>query len=303
MTRPRNVVPQPKDARGTSALGELGLSLPPASDRPDPGPPRWAKLPAALGAGVVNVATHVGGIGILAVRLFTRLLPLPSRGFRPALDLEVLMKSLHAAGNRSLPIVALTAIFVGGIMVVQATPLVQRYGATSIVGWGAGYAILREIGPILIALMFNGRVGANNTAELGTMTVTEQIDALRTLAIDPLGYLALPRCVAMVLMLFALTVLGDIIALVGASLAAGPLLGVSVASFWNGLLALLDEWDLLVGLIKSVVFGIVIALSSTYFGLKTSGGAPGVGRAVNASVVASAAGIFALDFLSTFALG
>ncbi|MCC7537601.1 MAG: ABC transporter permease [Deltaproteobacteria bacterium] len=256
-----------------------------------------------MGAALLNVATHVGGIGILAGRLFTRLLPLPSRRFRPALDVEVLMKSLHAAGNRSLPIVALTAIFVGGIMVVQATPLVQRYGATSIVGWGAGYAILREIGPILIALMFNGRVGANNTAELGTMVVTEQIDALRTLAIDPLGYLALPRCVAMVAMLFGLTIIGDIIALVGASLAAGPLLGVGTSSFWNGLLAMLDEWDLMVGLIKSIVFGVVIALSSTYFGLKTSGGAPGVGRAVNASVVASAAGIFALDFLSTFALG
>ena len=126
-----------------------------------------------LGARAIAVTREVGGIALMTGQVLRALLP-------PRLDGRELVRNLHRMGNRSLPIVALTAFFAGGLMVVQSAPFVKRLGATSLAGWAAGYAVLRELGPILIALMFSGRVGANNTAELGTMTVTEQLDGLRS---------------------------------------------------------------------------------------------------------------------------
>jgi phospholipid/cholesterol/gamma-HCH transport system permease protein len=252
-------------------------------------------LSAQTGRVVLSLATDVGGAAVLAGRLLRRMAP-------PRLDGPELWRNLHRMGVRSLPIVGVTALFTGGIMVIQAGVLIRRFGAEGLLGWGAGFATLREVGPILIALMFSGRVGANNTAELATMTVTEQIDALETLAIDPLSYLILPRVIAMVVMLFVLTIYGDVLALTGAAFMGDALLGVSTATFWNGFLETIRVWDMATGLIKSALFGGVIALSSSHFGLAVTGGAPGVGRAVNASVVASATGIFVCDYLATYVL-
>ena len=252
-------------------------------------------LPARVGRATFEVAAQVGGVTVLAARLARRMLP-------PRIDGPELMRNLYKMGNRSLPIVGVTALFVGAIMVIQAGVLIRRFGAEGLLGWGAGFATVREVGPILIALMFSGRVGANNTAELGTMTVTEQIDALSTLAIDPLAYLILPRVISMVTMLFVLTIFGDVLALLGAAYTGQALLGVSVATFWNGLLEAIRVWDVATGLIKSTLFGFIIALSSCHYGLSVTGGAPGVGRAVNASVVASATGVFVTDYFSTYVL-
>jgi phospholipid/cholesterol/gamma-HCH transport system permease protein len=151
--------------------------------------------------------------------------------------------------------------------------------------------------------MFNGRVGANNAAELGTMVVTEQIDALRALAIDPIRYLVLPRVISMVLMLFLLTIIGDAVSIVGAMATGQLLLDVDPRVFLSSAEEMLTAWDLWSGLIKSVFFGLMIALTSCHFGLSVQGGAPGVGRGVNAAVVAAASGIFIADYLSTFILG
>jgi hypothetical protein len=170
---------------------------------------------AMLGARAIAIAREVGGIAILTGQVLRALVP-------PRLDGRELVRNLHRMGNRSVPIVALTAFFAGGLMVVQSAPFVNRLGATSLAGWAAGYAVLREIGPILIGLMFSGRVGANNTAELGTMTVTEQLDGLRALAIDPIRYLIVPRVLAMLVMLTALTIIGDLVALVGAVAGGAP---------------------------------------------------------------------------------
>ena len=176
--------------------------------------------------------------------------------------------------------------------------------AEGLLGWGAGFGTLREIAPLLTALMISGRVGANNTAELGTMVVTDQIDALRALAIDPITFLIVPRFISIVATLFMMTVYADALALVGAAYSGKGLLHVAPLSFYNGLTSgLLNFGDVANGLIKSIVFGLVIALASCHFGLKTTGGAPGVGRAVNATVVASASGVFVLDYLVSFLLG
>jgi phospholipid/cholesterol/gamma-HCH transport system permease protein len=250
----------------------------------------------AAGAALLDIAHTAGGMTILAGKVIARIA-------RFRVDRDELLRSLYRMGVKSMPIVIVTALFTGAIMVIQAAPLVNRLGAHGLLGWGAGFGTLREIAPLLTALMINGRVGANNTAELGTMVVTEQIDALRVLAIDPVSFLVAPRFIAIVTTLSLATVFADVLALGGAALMGDLMLGVSPMTFYNGLTSgLLGIGDVFSGLIKSVLFGVVIALSSCQFGLAVTGGAPGVGKAVNATVVASAAGIFVLDYFVSFSL-
>lgn len=251
---------------------------------------------ARTGRAVLGVAQQTGGIVVLLGRIARRFFP-------PDVDYYEFKRNLYKMGVRSMPIVMLTAVFVGAIMVVQASAYVKQFSAYAFVGWGAGFVILRELGPILIALMFSGRVGANNTAELGTMVVTEQIDGLRALAIDPISYLIVPRFLGMIIMLFVLTVCGNIVALLGAAAFGQVMLGIEIRVFFRGVVDYLGTWDLYIGLIKAVVFGLIVAVSSCYFGLAVRGGAPGVGRAVNSGVVASAVGVFVADYFLTFLLG
>ncbi|MCU0676568.1 MAG: ABC transporter permease [Myxococcota bacterium] len=215
-------------------------------------------LPARIGVVLIAIAEQVGGVSLLTGRIVTRLRP-------RLLDRDELFRNLYRMGVRSVPIVSATAAFTGGIMVIQAAPFVDQFQAKAFVGWAATFTTFRELGPLLIGLIFNGRVGANNTAELATMTNT--------------------------------------IALGGAILTADVLLDVSPRLFWDSAAERLDTWDFGVGIVKSGLFGLIIALSSCHYGLATKGGAPGVGRAVNASVVGSAAGIFIADYFSTFLLG
>jgi phospholipid/cholesterol/gamma-HCH transport system permease protein len=246
-----------------------------------------------IGAGAIRVAEEVGGMIVLTGHVLRALVP-------PRIDGRELVKNLYKMGNRSVPIVMLTAFFAGGLMVLQSGPFVKKLGATSLAGWGAGYAVLREIGPILIALMFSGRVGANNTAELGTMTVTEQLDGLRALAIDPYRFLIVPRVLAMIVMLVALTVIGNLVALLGATVVARAMLGIDWATMYYSFVDNLTPHDFFHGLYKAIAFGTAIALSSCYFGVTVRGGAVGVGRAVNAAVVAAAVSIMLLDFFVTY---
>ncbi len=257
----------------------------------------FVSLAESAGRAFLNIAETAGGMTVLLARIAARFFP-------PRIDSRELWKNLYKMAVKSLPIVVVTALFTGAIMVIQAATIVKRYGAEGLLGWGAGFGTLREIAPLLTALMISGRVGANNTAELGTMVVTEQLDALRVLAIDPIAFLIAPRFVAIVSTLFMMTLFADALALLGAAYTGDGLLGVSPTTFYNGLTAgLLGFGDVANGLFKSTVFGLVIALASCHFGLATTGGAPGVGRAVNATVVASAAGVFMLDYLVSFALG
>jgi phospholipid/cholesterol/gamma-HCH transport system permease protein len=262
-----------------------------------PKPSRFVEIAASTGAAFLGIAETVGGMGVLFGRIVARFFP-------PQIDGPELRRNLFKMAVKSLPIVVVTALFTGAIMVIQAAPIVKQYGAEGLLGWGAGFGTLREIAPLLTALMISGRVGANNTAELGTMVVTEQIDALRALAIDPISFLILPRFIGIIATLFMMTLYADALALFGAAYSGKGLLQVEPQSFYNGLTAgLLNFGDVANGLIKSLVFGIVMALASCHFGLSTKGGAPGVGRAVNATVVASAAGVFVLDYLVSFLLG
>ena len=247
----------------------------------------------AIGAAARRIAEAVGGIVVMTGQVLRALVP-------PRIDRRELVKNLYKMGNRSVPIVVLTAFFAGGLMTIQTGPFVKKLGATSLAGWGAGYAVLREIGPILIALMFSGRVGANNTAELATMTVTEQLDGLRALAIDPVRFLVVPRVIAMIVMLVVLTVIGDAVALVGAGVVGRALLDIDRATIFHSFADNLKPYDFLHGVSKSFVFGGAVAVASCYFGVTVKGGAVGVGRAVNNAVVASAVSIMLLDFFITY---
>jgi len=251
----------------------------------------------SMGAAFFSIAFTAGGMAILLGKITVGL-------FSGRIDRSELWKNLYKMAVKSLPIVVVTALFTGAIMVVQAAPIVKRYGAEGLLGWGAGFSTLREVAPLLCALMISGRVGANNTAELGTMVVTEQFDALRVLAIDPIAFLIAPRFVGIVVTLFLMTLFADSLALFGAAYTGKGLLSVEPRTFFNGLTGgLLNFSDVANGLVKSVVFGFVIGLASCHFGISTTGGAPGVGRSVNATVVASAAGILLLDYLVSLVLG
>ncbi|MCB9728514.1 MAG: ABC transporter permease [Deltaproteobacteria bacterium] len=247
-------------------------------------------MASSVGGAVLAIAETIGGAVTLLFRILRALFP-------PRYDAEGVWRSFYNVGVKSYPIVVMTALFVGAIMVIQTAFYVKKTGATGIIGYGVGFSVFAEIGPILIGLMFSGRVGANNTAELGTMVVTEQVDALRALAIDPLPYLVVPRFLAMLGMLTLLMVLGDLFAIVGAALTAQLLVGFH----WRVLVAdllqsrLLDEFTM--GLVKAACFGISISCISCYFGLAVRGGATGVGRAVNNSVVSNATAIFVIDFV------
>lgn len=254
------------------------------------------RLLFSIGEVFLSIAQQVGGVAIMLFRIVLRLIP-------PKVDLPELRRSLYKMGVQSLPIIIVTSLLVGAIGVIQAAYLVKRYNAYGMVGAGAGFVVVRELGPVLIALMFSGRVGSNNTAELGTMVVTEQIDALRALAIDPVRYLLVPRVIAMTFCMLVLVLYGDFTALFGGAVTAKLMLGVDFRLYMNGLTDWVRFWDFATGVIKAGFFGFVIALTSCYYGISVSGGAPGVGRAVNAAVVASASGIFVLDFFLTNALG
>jgi len=246
-----------------------------------------------LGEATLGLWRELGGMGVLAWRVCLSL---------PSLDRPQLLRNLYHMANRSLPIIALTAFFVGGIMVIQAGVLVKQLNATALVGWGAGFAIFREVGPMLIALMFSGRVGSNNTADLATMTVTEQLDGLRALSIDPIAYLVAPRVIAMTASLLFLVVLGNVIAVYGGALFAMLLLDISYSTLYYSLVDNLGWLDFMHGIVKAGIFGFTIALTSCYFGIRVQGGALGVGKAVNAAVVGAAISIVLLDFLLTAVL-
>jgi phospholipid/cholesterol/gamma-HCH transport system permease protein len=253
-------------------------------------------LVRALGRVAISAAIEAGGMAIVLTRVLRALIP-------PRIDVRETIRSAEKFGYRSVPIVVATAVFTGGIMTLQSLPYVQQMQAMALLPWASSFATLREVGPVLIGLMFSGRVGSNNTAELGTMAVTEQIDALRLLAIDPYRLLIVPRFFAMVIMMLALTIIGDLCAIAGAMITARAIADVELLQFVMLMRQQLVFADFTAGVVKAVGFGAIIGIVSCHYGLSASGGARGVGRAVNASVVGSALGIILLDYVLTSVLG
>ena len=214
-------------------------------------------------------------------------------------DGDEFLRASLSFGEASLPIVVATAAFTGMIMVLQGAIYVQKFGVYNLVGWYTGFATFREVGPVLIGLMFSGRVGAGNTSELATMRITEQLDAMRILAIDIYGTLVFPRALSMVLAITCLVIFGNLVAVLSGALCARLLMGIEYSLFFNSLVESLTPMDFLIGVEKAVGYGVVIAVLSIYFGMTARGGSTGVGQAVNRQVVSCAVAIFAVDYLLT----
>ena len=203
---------------------------------------------------------------------------------------------MDEAGVGSLMIIILTGFFTGGVLILQAYPTLAYYGAQTQAGQGVATTLVRELGPVLSALMVAGRVGSAISAELGSMVVSQQIDAMRALGTSPVKKLVIPRVVALVVTLPLLTVASDIFGLIGGGLVANQLYGldsnVYISSVRNGV----DIDDVVGGIIKPIVFGLIIGLMSCYKGLSTTGGTVGVGKSTTSAVVTSSICVIIADF-------
>jgi phospholipid/cholesterol/gamma-HCH transport system permease protein len=202
-------------------------------------------------------------------------------------------------GFGSLPIVLAACFFTGAALALNSATTLTRFGALTLVGQLVSIGIVRELGPVLAGLVVAGRNASGMASELGSMIVTEQIDAMRALGTDPMKKLVTPRVVATVIMLFFLTILGDFAGLVGGNVVASVVLGLDSHSYWSNAWQTLQFSDVFMGLAKPVVFGFIVATIGCYYGLTTKGGTQGVGRATTEAVVASMILIIAVDVFVT----
>jgi phospholipid/cholesterol/gamma-HCH transport system permease protein len=206
------------------------------------------------------------------------------------------LKQMEAIGVNSVPVVMTTAISTGMVLALQSYTGFKRFGAQSLIGAVVSLSMTRELGPVLTGLMVAGRAGASMAAELGTMKVTEQIDALTTLATNPMKYLVVPRFVASTVMMFFLTILGMMIGVTGGYFVGVKVLGANPVTYYNQSVNNTEVTDIWYGLIKALVFGAVVGLIGCYKGFNTEGGAEGVGKATTGAVVISCMLILILDY-------
>ncbi|RJQ45981.1 MAG: ABC transporter permease [Nitrospiraceae bacterium] len=216
--------------------------------------------------------------------------------FRPPADIRNIFKQMLEIGVNSLPVVLITAVFTGMVLALQSYTGFKRFGAEGLVGSVVALSMTRELGPVLSALIVTGRAGASMAAELGTMRVTEQIDALETLATNPVKYLVVPRFLSGTIMLPALAVVTDIVGIIGGYFVTVMLLGASSKAYLRATWDYLNVDDIYSGLIKACFFGASFALISCYKGFYTKGGAEGVGRATTGAVVVSSMTILISDY-------
>ena len=220
-------------------------------------------------------------------------------GIRPPYRVRLFVESMEFVGIGSVFLVSLTALFVGAVLALQLVDGFRDFGAENQAGAVIGLALAREVGPVFAALMVTSRAGSAMTTELGSMRVTNQIDALVTMAVNPVQYLVVPRVVAGFVMLPVLTMLFNVVGVFGAFSVAVFFLGLDPGVFMDRLQWLVDWDDVSQGLIKAMVFGVAVTLIACRQGFFAKGGAAGVGRATNRAVVHSAIAILMLDYLVT----
>ncbi|MGC4113682.1 MAG: ABC transporter permease [Myxococcales bacterium] len=242
-----------------------------------------------IGAGV----RHTGGLAVVTVRAIRALRHLDRREF---------VRSLVRFGYDSLPLGALVAVFTGGILVILADLNVARYGARAVVGWAAGYTVLQEFAPLFTALVLTGRVGARNAAELASMNIGGQLEGLRGVGVDPFALLVAPRVAASTVGVGLLGVVCALVAVIFSAIFGKLMLDIDIGMFFRSFEELLSWGDLFICIVKTMVFGAIIALVSTRAGLGARGGAQAVGRAAASSVVSASAVLVAVDWVLTVLL-
>jgi phospholipid/cholesterol/gamma-HCH transport system permease protein len=250
------------------------------------------KLVASLGAAVLGAVGLVGELAIFAIVGVSHI-------FRPPFYPRLILRSFMEIGYFSLPVVALTALFTGMVLALQSYTGFSRFNAESAIASIVVLSVTRELGPVLAGLMVSGRAGAAMAAELGTMRVTDQIDALTTLSTDPMKYLVAPRLLAGIIALPLLVGLADIIGVMGGFLVSTQKLGFNPSTYLVSTFSHLKAEDVISGLIKAAVFGFIIALMGSFNGYRSKGGAQGVGAATTSAVVSASILILAMDYVLT----
>ncbi len=247
---------------------------------------------AAIGRPVLAACEAVGRIALFAAEAVSHLV-------RPPFHARQFLRHFIEIAYFSLPVVALTALFTGMVLALQSYVGFARFNAQSAVASVVVLSMVRELGPVMAALMVSGRIGAAMAAELGTMRVTDQIDALTTLSTDPMKYLVAPRILAATVALPLLVVVANILGVAGGWLIATQKLGFVSAAYLDATWDVLEVMDVGSGLIKAAAFGFVIGLMGCWYGYTSRGGAQGVGQATTAAVVMAAILIFGLDYVLT----
>src|SRR5258707_2236836 len=219
--------------------------------------------------------------------------------FRRPLYVADMIQQADLVGVGSIPIVLAACFFTGAALALNSATTLSRFGALGLIGQLVSIGIVRELGPVLAGLVVSGRNAAGMASELGSMVVTEQIDAMRALGTDPYKKLVTPRVIATVVMMFFLTIISDLVGLIGGWIIAYAMLGLDSTQYWNSAYQVLKYNDVITCLVKTIVFGFIIATIGCFYGINTKGGTQGVGRATTQAVVASSVLIPAVDAVLT----
>ena len=233
-----------------------------------------------------------GGVGLLTARV-VRNVALPRRYFR------LVIHEIEVMGVRSVPVAMIAAVFTGMVFALQSAINMARFGAENYVGPVVAMALFRELGPVLTAILVGGKVASGLSAELGSMKVTEQIDALRSLGVNYIKRLIVPRVLAALIVFPLLTALADVVGLVGSMVIMFLERGTDLFTYWNITTYWVIPRDFLSGVGKSVFFGAIVTMIGCYNGLSTEGGTEGLGRSTTATVVHVAMGVIVSDFFLT----
>ena len=247
---------------------------------------------ATIGRAILAACLSTGRLTVFAVEGLSHV-------FRPPFYGRQFLRAMMEIGYLSLPVVALTAVFTGMVLALQSSTGLSRFAADSAVASLVVLSVTRELGPVLAGMMGAGRVGAAMAAEIGTMRVTDQVDALTTLSTNPMKYLVAPRLLAGLISLPLLVVVADILGVLGGFIIATVKLGFNSGIYLKNTLDFLETQDVVSGLVKAGVFGFLIALMGCYHGYNRRGGAQGVGAATTAAVVAASVLILAFDYVLT----
>src|SRR5579864_854362 len=217
---------------------------------------------------------------------------------RPRYFADIVVQA-DSVGFGSLPIVTLTGLSIGAVLALQTSSTLQQFGSVNLTGELVSFSMIKEIGPVLTSLMVAGRASTGMASELGSMKVTEQIDAMRALGTDPMKKLVTPRVIATVVMLFFLSIISDLVGLAGGLMVAKLFLSLDARQYWSNAWQVLVFQDVFMGLLKPVMFGFIIATIGCYYGITARGGTQGVGRATTQAVVAASVLILVTDFFVT----
>lgn len=248
------------------------------------------KVLRLTGRATLHLLRGIGAVALFTLRGLFRLQPFYPRAF---------LAQIVQIGWLSLPVVGLTALFTGAALALQIHSGGARFQASDVVPAIVAIGMVRELGPVLGGLMVAARVASSIAAEIGTMKVTEQIDALVTLSTDPMRWLVTPRLWAAILVVPVLVGVGDIIGIMGGWLVGTQSLGFNSVAYLSNSAAYLENWDVVSGLLKGGVFGLIVAVSGCWYGMHSGRGAAGVGRATKSAVVVAAVGILAANFVLT----